>query len=400
MQNAQLQLRMWHHSAVRLGQWGILGETAELLVGTSEINPEAVAFCLLALVGAELSDRLPSSERLDRHNLNLFVLLVGPSGVSRKSSAMSAAASFWRAFCSPAGTSPENRSPYIVEGVGSGEGLARLLDGGSDESPRRVCLLYDESAQFAAKASIDGSSLSFIFNSLYDGRSWENQVKASKHSARVDNAVLSFIGAATPEIYEHLWTSQGISLGTLNRFLLVSVPPSDQALFWPGFPDNDRKGVVGAAWRMRLAHMDHLVEWPAAAKDRCQQWYEGLDRSQPETARIDDLVKRLLALNCWCRDVHAVDSVALDECLEIANEQIAYRKVWWQQTNPMTHRIEEALRGGNLSNRELYRFLNAHRNSQTFTQALDALEKAGVITKVAVPDKSGKVGWSWRLTEG
>lgn len=383
---------------VNLANWGLLGQTAQLLVGESEINPEAVGYCLLAILGAELSDRLPSSERLDRQNLNLFVLLVGPSGVSRKSSAMSRAASFWRAFCRQRDVDPDAHTPHIIEGVGSGEGLARLLSGGSEEEPTRACLLYDESAQFAAKAGLDGSSLSFIFNSLYDGRTWENQIKRSDHSTKVVNAVLSFIGAATPEIYESLWSEQGVSLGILNRFLLINVPPCAKAVFWPRFPTDAIKDEIGRTWQSRLRSSPFRVEWPETARLALQDWYNKLDRTKAESSRLDDLIKRIVILNCWCRAVHAVDQTALEAGIAVVGAQLLLRQGWWEQTNPMAVRIEDNLRKGDLTSRELYRKVSAHRAGSTFAMSLDTLEKSGLIIKR--PFTSGSsVSWRWHLVQ-
>lgn len=374
--------------------WGLLGQTANLLAGDSELNPTALAYCLLALAGAELSDRLPSSERSDRENLNLFVLLVGASGVTRKSSAMSRVATFWRNFISPAGDTKTAPSPLIIEGVGSGEGLARLLAGGSEQVPVRACLLYDEVMQFAQKASIDGSSLLSIFNQLYDGRSWENQVKRSDHSVQVDNAVLSFIGAATPEVYGDLWSKAGLGMGVLNRYLLVPIEPTTRPVFWPSFPTNDQKDAIGKQWRDRIAKGEQFLQWTPEAKQACQAWYERARVEPVTTSRLDEQLKRLIALNCWFRDVTVVDAAVAGEAVAMVEEQQRVRIEFWAHTNPWVRRIEEALRKGPATNRELYRMLHAERAAREFVDALDMIERIGLVKKRM--DNSGKI-WHWEL---
>ncbi|MGH9437616.1 MAG: DUF3987 domain-containing protein, partial [Terriglobia bacterium] len=283
---------------MRLDRWGLLGDTATLLTGKSEISPIAVAFSLLALTGAELSDRVVESGRIDRSQLNLFILLVGQSGITRKSSAMSRAGSFWREML--------ETSTRVHEGAGSGEGLARLLGGGTKLLPARGCLLYDESIQFMSKAAIDGSSLLSVFNSLYDGRSWENQIKRSEHSSRIDNGVLSFIGAATPEIYQSLWSETGVGIGLLNRFLLIELQPPAERYFFPIFPSNDEKLTVAQRWHDRLADPAHCISWPSQASAQCQAWYTSL-APRAEITRIDELLRRLVFLNCWFRNITEVD---------------------------------------------------------------------------------------------
>lgn len=360
---------------MNLDNWGLLGETAQALVGDSEVNPTAVAYCLLALLGANLSSHIVFTDQLEGCNLNLFVLLVGPSGVSRKSTAMKRAHEFWHTF-----VSSEVR---IIEGVGSGEGLARMLGGGTPAAPIRACLLYDETMQFAQKATIDGSSLLSIFNSLYDGRTWENQVKRSDQSSRVDGAILSFMGASTPEVYASLWSEGGVGMGLLNRFLLVDVPIATKAVFQPRFATLDRKNELGDKWKARMDanHMGFRLEWTKEALEQATQWYMALDRTKATSVRLDELFNRLLLLHAWCLGQKRLTKGMVQEVIGLIEAQILSRSAYWHQTSPLMQRIETALTLQPLTTSQLYKYLHAERLGDQFPKALDSLEKSGIIQR-------------------
>lgn len=153
---------------------GLVGEIVRAVDPHTEADPVGVTLSLLACFGSAVGNGPRFSVGHDSHGTNLFVALVGDTA-SGKGQAWNIA----RRLISEG--DPEFSENCIAYGLASGEGLVdRLADPEDDEDssptipkPKRLLCVETEFARPMAACRREGSTLSPILRSAWDGQTLE-----------------------------------------------------------------------------------------------------------------------------------------------------------------------------------------------------------------------------------
>ena len=164
-------------------------------------------FLFLAQFGALVAKKITLETEL-RPEPRLYVVLIGESADTRKSTAVRKTTDFFRSLGS-------RWEPRILFGVGSAEGVAAELKESTD-----LLLVFDELKQFVDKAKHEGSIVLPMVTTLFEGADYDNRVKAERLSVR--GASLSLIAACTSETYATMFDQRFFAIGFLNRLWLVA----------------------------------------------------------------------------------------------------------------------------------------------------------------------------------
>lgn len=292
--------------------WGPHGELVEALRGKHEVSDVGILAGLLTEAGILLSCSAHwSIGGVDTHTSALFVNVVGPSGIGRKSHAMNIA----QAVFEPVGVS-------LVHGVrrekckGSGEYLVHkmwpipVVAAGEDPDPlpdKRVLFRMPEVSMLWKKSRSDGSTMAETFCEMWDQNDLEagSLTSGSAKVKRTDYVVGSY-GSSTDEVSKAAVASSLDSVsGFGNRFLWFWLPDSGVDL-----PDGDID--IGhlpevARYRERFGWVtapvcaaSTLASWSPEARELWRSVYGNLKREKGSSGlvkglngRAEPYVKRL-----------------------------------------------------------------------------------------------------------
>ena len=154
----------------------------------------------------------------------LFLLLLGESADDRKSTAISKTISFFRNAITDFG---------VCHGVGSAEGLAKILD-----CQPRLLLVYDEFKAFVSKSKIDSSVLLPCVTTLFESDWYENVTL--KKAIKIEGANLSMLAACTLETYETIFDQSFLAIGFPNRLFLCPGKSERKFAFPTRISDEDK----------------------------------------------------------------------------------------------------------------------------------------------------------------
>jgi hypothetical protein len=344
---------------------GSLGELAAVLSAGTEVSEEFVFAAALTVLGAYCSKTMrinvafPSEPRL-------FTVLLGESYLARKSTALRQVISFFQSL-----DIVELFPTSIVYGVGSGEGLAKLVN----ES--QVLLAYDELASFTGKASIDGASLLPLTASLFDSTNWDNTTKTRTTSIR--DGHLALVGCCTTDTYASMWRREAISIGFTNRLFIVSAEGKPK-VSWPQPRSDHDLAPVRKRLREQMSHLPHVFDMTPEAKKKWDGWYQGMPDSI-HAKRLDTIGFRLMPLLALTNDEPAITLRVVEMVISILDYELQIREL----TDPIDAedriaRLEiKILRHlkGRMTARDLRRTTHADRDGLwAFDKAIENLRKA------------------------
>jgi hypothetical protein len=335
-------------------QWvmeGSLGELARELSKGTEVPEEFIFATALTCFGAIASEQLTLKVGMDS-DTRLFTVLLGKSASAKKSSAMARTIEFFRKLNSPI--------PWIVNyGVGSAEGLAKEFT-----THNRILLAYDELRSFTDKTKVQASVLLPMIASLFEKYSWDNTTKTGAVSVR--NARLSLVGCCTTETYEHLWTSEAIAIGMLNRLFVVDADAKPKVA-WPSPPDQAVLEELRARIQQQFARLPITFDIAPDAKLLWGDWYRNLPASE-HAKRLDTIGLRLMPILALTMDKPTIDTHVMEHVTAMLDYELNLRAL----TDPIDAddriaRMEEKIRRnlkakGPLTKRELRQSVHADRD--------------------------------------
>lgn len=378
---------------------GSLGDAARALAAGTEKTEEGIFAALITLLSSAVAGHLFLKDRGFK-TTRLYTVLVAESAMGKKSSSVTEAKNFIdevaKLFPLPADILEQSNiltKSHRCEGVGSGEGLVRVLF----KYPRTI-LIYDELKGLMDKAGIDGSSLLVALTKLYEEESWENSLKKESESMSVTGAQTALIGCATGETYESIFSSEAVRIGFPNRLFVVTTRRKPKVAYEP-FPDEMKLALARdmlIAQLMRLAHGPLTLEFSPAGLRIWHEWYMTLQET-PQARRLDVLGRRLLPLFALIMDKDVVDAETVSVVCKILDYEYKVRLVhdpidannagaWMEQ------KIIKVLtaRGGRLPKRVLQQQVNTKRTGLTvYHAAITSLMSNGDIR----PDMVGKTQW-------
>jgi hypothetical protein len=355
---------------------GVAADFADTLSTACESPKSYFYLSFLTCLGALVGDRV-CLQGATRAPARLYAILLGPSGLSRKSTAIKLTTDFFA----------RNVLGFpVIRGLGSAEGLAKTIQ---KRNYTNCLLVFDELRTFVDKAKIEGSILLSIVNTLFDETRAENHTKG--HDIELENVHLSLLSACTLDTFANLFDANFVAIGFPNRLLLVldeskasipvprEVPPSiEQALAQDlgAILYTLRSYTPGNPLIMRLTP-EALAIW--------SEFYQTIPKTVTGT-RIDSIGLRLAMLIALSAHKTEIDADVIQAAISIAQWQLAVRDEVMpvEASNAIAaleQRICKVLKSrGPLRERDLRRYVHAERvGLWAFSTALSNLQQAGLV---------------------
>jgi hypothetical protein len=240
-----------------------------------------------------------------RHGVNLFGLLVGPTGTARKGTAWAHARRLLH------GIDAGFLDARLANGLSSGQGVIHHLrdaddgDGAdgraaSTGADKRLLIVEPEFAGTLRQMNRDGNTLSAVLREGWDGNTLRTLTRNNPLVARDPH--LAILGHITPEELKRSFAAVDATNGFANRFLFFWCERA-RVLPFGGEPDaNEEKEIVARlADAVRNARETGLVELQASGREWWQDHYEALSSGSPGlvgsvTDRATAQVRRIAAL--------------------------------------------------------------------------------------------------------
>jgi hypothetical protein len=145
---------------------GVAADFADTYSTACESPKSYFYLSFLTCLGALVGDRV-CLQGATRAPARLYTVLLGSSGISRKSTAIKLTTDFFA----------RNVLGFpVIRGLGSAEGLAKTIQ---KREYTNTLLVFDELRTFVDKAKIEGSILLSIVNTLFDETRAENHTKGA-----------------------------------------------------------------------------------------------------------------------------------------------------------------------------------------------------------------------------
>ncbi len=186
---------------------------------------------------------------------------------------------------------------HRCDGVGSAEGL--MID--LQKAPK-LMLFYDEMLSFVNKCEARESSLLSKVNELFQKTSIENRTKTGKVQY-VRDAHLSFFGCCTTDTFQRMFSHAFADIGFMNRLWLV-MADSDRAFSKPPVVTPWEKAKLMEKFNKIMKTFPYktktIIGFEPDAEKRWDDWYVHLDRDE-NTKRLDSnlgfKMMQLMAIN-------------------------------------------------------------------------------------------------------
>jgi hypothetical protein len=336
---------------------GVAADFADTFSTACESPKSYFYLSFLTCLGALVGDRV-CLQGATRAPARLYTVLLGPSGISRKSTAIKLTTDFFA----------RNVLGFpVIRGLGSAEGLAKTIQ---KRGYTNCLLVFDELRTFVDKAKIEGSILLSIVNTLFDETRAENHTKG--HDIELQDVHLSLLSACTLDTFANLFDANFVAIGFPNRLLLVldeskssipvprEVPPEiEQALA-------QDLGAILYNLRPYTPANPLIVRLTPEALGIWSEFYQTIPRTVTGT-RIDSIGLRLAMLMALSAHKTEIDADVIQAAIEIARWQLAVRdEVMPVEADnaiaAMEQRIKRVLQArGPQRARELKKLVNAHR---------------------------------------
>jgi hypothetical protein len=336
---------------------GVAADFADTFSTACESPKSYFYLSFLTCLGALVGDRV-CLQGATRAPARLYTVLLGPSGISRKSTAIKLTVDFFarNAFGFP-----------VIRGLGSAEGLAKTIQ---KRNYTNCLLVFDELRTFVDKAKIEGSILLSIVNTLFDETRAENHTKG--HDIELQDVHLSLLSACTLDTFANLFDANFVAIGFPNRLLLVldesktsipvprEVPPSiEQALA-------QDLGAILYTLRSYTPSNPLVMRLTPEALSIWSEFYATIPRTVTGT-RIDSIGLRLAMLMALSAHKSEIDTEVIRAAIEIARWQLAVRDEVmpteaYNAIAAMEQKIVRVLRArGPLGEKKLRDLTNAYR---------------------------------------
>jgi hypothetical protein len=327
-------------------------------------------------LGSVLSGKTSLATEL-KSDPRLFTLIVGTSGMAKKSTANDKASDLFEEALDGAFR--------CCDGAGSAEGLEEEIT--SNKYDYRMLLKYDEFKHFINKCKIETSVLLNMVNTLFESNKYSNVTKGK--GIRLTNTHLSLLSASTIDTYEQCWDSQMSDIGLNNRLWVVPARGERKFELPPPIPARDKERLKDTLRRIvKSVESGVVYDMEPYARTYYREWYLNLPNTKHAT-RLDAYALRLMNL-LTANDER--DFVTLDtatKATKLCDWQYKVRVKFDPITADSTMaRMEEKIRKiltvyPDLTAREMKQHTNANRSGLwVFEQSLENLSKCGEVLPV------------------
>lgn len=341
----------------------------------SHLEPPEQFFFMsyLALLGLAVSHKMTlKSQR--RYRPNYYIVLLGESGKTRKSTAIEETVDFFEGFFA-------DKAFAVCRGAASGEAVGKKF-----EENLNVLLYYDELKVFVNKANIQNSTLLTAVNILFESDRYENF--KTKDPLIIHGAHLSVIAASTVGTYTDMFSPKYLDIGFNNRLFLVP-GHSDKCIPVPAqIPDDEIKFMKKELGQcMAMVDKKPVYDLDPLAADRWDEYYHHLHGiNDPFVTRLDTYGLRFMPLLAANDMKSSVDTDTVDKVIMLIDWQHHVREIYDPiDAEGRVARMEEKLRRCGLEKPnwrkwELQRKVNYRRHGVwEFNQGLNNLIDNGEV---------------------
>jgi hypothetical protein len=200
---------------------GLAGEFVTAVEPYTESDPAALLIQLLTVLGSAAGRNPYYLVEEDRHFLNLFTAMAGPTAKARKGTS-------YAHVIRPFKTIDPEWSSHIRPGLSSGEGLIHAVRDGTVDDPgvtdKRLLVMEPELASVLQVMARQGNTLSAVVRQGWDTGKMGSLTKNSTETAT--DAHVSMIGHITVEELRRYLDRTEAANGFANRFLFICVKRS------------------------------------------------------------------------------------------------------------------------------------------------------------------------------
>ena len=348
---------------------GAAGFFANVYGSVIEAPEHFLFMAYLTCLGAVLSKRLTIKSELQTQP-RLYVALVGESATDRKSTTLKIADNHFRDVINGYSS---------CWGVGSAEGLQKLMNKNQDDDSPGTILILDELKSFVNKCKIESSILLPTVNTLFESNRFESHTK--KKSIEIENAHLCMLAASTLNTYERIYTPAFIDIGFPNRIFLVTGTAKRKFSFPEKVNQSDLDKMKKNLDRV-LQHAGNFSELNITeqAKEIYHQWYLNLEPSV-HARRLDGYALRFMILLAINNLKNEIDTETVNDTIALSDWQLQIRKLHDpidadSEIAKMEERIRRVLNQSALKDRDLKRKVGAYRSGLwVYDSALKNLQK-------------------------
>jgi len=372
-------------------RYGLVDDWIGLAAPTTEAADQFHAAAFLTVCSAIAGRRFWQHYSGQLH-ANLFTLLVGNTGTSRKDTAINRVMS----VVSSAYSDPERMiaPPFYVEtDVASAEGLVHALR----DHPLMLLRLSEFTSVVSKSKRAGSGNILDAFLYLYDTPDeFKNPSKNNPATAKLPT--LSVLAATQPARLAQVMDHEALTSGFGNRFLIV---PGVGKASMPDPPPINRSGAM-ALYREVIDRMNMLHEANGrrpveiAFDDACRlRWQEYYDRTQEEQRADDGLSEMRTRYPTNTRKIAMLHAV-LDSSTRVLprhfDAALAFTEWSWQQIQRLMvdwgvsidaqieNRINGVLLGGPLPKRILRQRASSRKwSSPEFNRVLKAMSEVGTV---------------------
>lgn len=306
---------------------GLAGDFVRLVAPNSEADPMALLSQFLVYFGNVVGRSPFIRIESDRHNTNLFCILVGATGSGRKGT------SFRRVKDVFKGIDIDHEAGCHASGLASGEGLVwRVRDASAERKKgteivvddpgiidKRLLVVEGEFVQVLRVQGREGNTLSGSIRNLWDTGTVQNLTKNSP--IKTTDAHVSIIGHITADELHHTLTAVEGANGYANRFLFVAVRRGKFLPFGGELSEYEvaqLRSRIGEA--VRFGKSVGQMKLTSSARDIWVREYERLETSRHGylakiTQRASPYTLRLACIYALLDQSSAIDAVHLESAL-------------------------------------------------------------------------------------
>ncbi len=305
----------------------------------------------------------------------LYLVNIGPSGASHKSSSIDAAKDFFKEHVKP--------NQHTISGIGSSEGILDELK----KHQKPTVLQIDEMSTFAIKTAIQGTAGTAPFHQFFEGHTYDHTLADGKDRS-VKDVHLSIIGASTDRDFISCWNGHHADTGWFSRLWLQASDGHSKPIAIAKIPDQQRLEQLGAKVRELIEKLkDEHPVYPIEP-DASQMWtdyYNNADRYADEWNRCPTYACRFMALFAALEGTKSITREIVQKIIPLVDYQMAVRAALPPIVGDNPEAIlQEMYRkaapiGEWITKRKLFHKTNAVRRKgwSLATKALDGMISAG-----------------------
>jgi len=356
-----------------------------------------------ALLGASLRRRVWVDQGYYKIWPAMQLLLVGPSGKVKKSTAASFGVSL--------AMSLENPLFNLLPDEGSGEALKTELAQLTKRTGEASGLLYvSELATFLGKQEYNVNLVQTLTD-LFDSRASKRRRTQARGNERMENIALSFIGCSNEDWLGDALPHSAFGGGFFGRMLVFYQSDTDRHFPRPVPPaDQEKEHLVEGLAQVRFVSGEAILNADADREfdkiyNRVKKDWPDDERLVPFWERYGDHVLRLGMLIAVSRDPGQRDKVEIRKSDIISGDAIVkwiikylpgvYESIGTTQYGRDHAKIFSYIlrAGGMMEETKLSRKMSKYLSKRELDQHLDHMKFNGIVKRISINPWEGQYGW-------